>query len=597
MSMTHTSRVRRTAAITSGAIGLALASAAVTGLPARGAGPTGDCTPAYDVSTLQRDDAVTGLTVSKGTTPEPFSGTVIGTLKDGIAPGIDMIMIKFDSAALQDAGGIWQGMSGSPVYKDGKLIGAVAYGLAYGPSPIAGVTPFSDMDDYLTGTPAAKVTVDRTQAARIAAASDVSRDQAAQGFTQLPIPMSVTGLSSNRARQLAGVDEPWNRGVSYATGRAGTAAVDASSIVAGGNVAASAAYGDVSFAGVGTVTSVCNGRIVAFGHPFNNLGETTLGLHPADALYVQPDSLGSPFKVANIGAPAGVIDQDRRTGISGALGTAPDAAVVSSSVTAGGKSRTGTTDVYVPDALAAATFNEFLANHDRVFDTIGAGRENQTWEITGTENGTPFTLQWADTYVDNSDITFASVFELADFVYAVSSLPGVTVDEVAITSDITREHTTLKLTGVERKTASGWVAVTRKAPVVAKPGRTVALRAVLKAPDGTLSYQEFGLAIPTGKLRGGSVSIVGGLNDYLDSYSLTSIADAQTELERALRNDQIGVRARFNGKELSIKKSQSKLDPLTTVVVGEKDIEIVGPNGRPGSVHSAGGGVVSVPRH
>lgn len=582
MSMTHTSRVRRTAAITSGALGLALTAAAVTGVPARGADPVGDCTAPYDVSTLQRDDAVTGLTVSKGTTPEPFSGTVIGTLKDGIAPGIDMIMIRFDSAALQEAGGIWQGMSGSPVYKDGKLIGAVAYGLAYGPSPIAGVTPFSDMDDYLAGTPAAKVRVDRTQAARIAAASDVSRNEAAQGFTQLPIPMSVTGLSSTRARQLASVDEPWNRGISYATGRAGTAAVDASSIVAGGNVAASAAYGDISFAGVGTVTSVCNGRIVAFGHPFSNLGSTTLGLHPADALYVQPDSLGSPFKVANIGAPAGTIDQDRRTGISGALGAAPDGAVVSSTVTAEGRSRTGTTDVYVDNALASATFNQFLANHDRVFDTVGAGRENQTWEISGTENGSPFTLQWADTYVDNSDITFASVFELADFVYAISSLDGVTVDEVAVTSDITRDHAVLKLSGVEQRIKAGWAAVTRKAPVVAKPGSTVPLRAVLTAADGSVSYQEFGLAVPTGKLRGGSVSIIGGSYDYLDAYSLSSIEDAQAELERALRNDQIGVRARFSGKGLSLRKSQSKLDPLTTVVVGEKNIEIVGPQSRGG---------------
>lgn len=595
--MTHTSRVRRTAAITSGALGLALATAAVAGVPASGADPTGDCTAPYDVSQLQRDDAVTGITVSSGTTPEPFTGTVIGTLEDGIAPGIDMIMIQFDSPALQKAGGIWQGMSGSPVYLDGKLVGAVAYGLAYGPSPIAGVTPFSQMDDYLSSTPAATVTVGKRQAERIAATGEVSRSQAAQGFAQLPMPMTVSGLSSTRTGQLSAVDAPWNRSVTYAAGRAGRADVDASTIVAGGNVAASAAYGDVSFAGVGTVTSVCNGRVVAFGHPFSNLGATSLGLHPADALYVQPDSLGSPFKVANIGAPVGTIDQDRRTGITGAFGTTPDATVVSSTVTAEGRERTGTTDVYVDDALASATFGEFVANHDRVFDTVGGGREDQSWTITGTENGTPFSLTWSDTYVDKNDITFGSAFELADFVYGISGLDGVTVDSVAVTSDVTRDTSQLKLTGIEQRAGSGWRAVTRKAPAIAKPGKDLLLRAVLTGAAGT-SYQEFSVAVPTGKLRGGSLSVLGGSFDYIDSYSLTSIADAQAELARALRNDQIGISARFNGRNLAVKKSTTKLSPLPTVVVGQKSIEIVGPYGRAGGPHSAGDGAVPSPaRH
>ncbi len=142
---------------------------------------------------------MTGLTVESGTTPEEFTGDVIGVLDDGIAVGLDMIMVELESPALERAGGIWQGMSGSPVYVDGQLLGAVAYGLSWGPSPIAGVTPFSEMDDYLAArrAPGAKqdVEVDGKTARTIARRSDVSRSQAAQGFTALPVPMGVTGVS------------------------------------------------------------------------------------------------------------------------------------------------------------------------------------------------------------------------------------------------------------------------------------------------------------------------------------------------------------------------------------------------------------------
>ena len=61
-----------------------------------------------------------------------------------------MVMMRLSSPEIDRVGGIWQGMSGSPVYaEDGRLIGAVAYGMSWGPSPVAGVTPFADMDTYL----------------------------------------------------------------------------------------------------------------------------------------------------------------------------------------------------------------------------------------------------------------------------------------------------------------------------------------------------------------------------------------------------------------------------------------------------------------
>ncbi len=94
-------------------------------------------------------------------------------------------------------------------------------------------------------------------------------------------------------------------------------------MVAGGNLVATEATGDIVFGGLGTITSVCADRVVGFGHPMEFAGNVDYGMAGADALYIQGDSLGSPFKVANIGDVLGTIDQDRMTGISGPLGPVP----------------------------------------------------------------------------------------------------------------------------------------------------------------------------------------------------------------------------------------------------------------------------------
>ena len=110
----------------------------------------------------------------------------------------------------------------------------------------------------------------------------------------------------------------------YAAGRVSPGAATADDVVAGGNLAATYSYGDIVFGGVGTATSVCNNKVVGFGHPMDFLGETSLSLHPASAIYIQPDSLGAPFKVANFAAPVGTINEDHLAGITGHLrGHAP----------------------------------------------------------------------------------------------------------------------------------------------------------------------------------------------------------------------------------------------------------------------------------
>ena len=135
-------RATRTHWAVAGVAGALVTALTAVGLPAAQSAQDGSCTAPYPEGKLTKGQTVSGLTVDgvkNATDPVKFTGTVIGVIKDGIAPGLDMIMTRLSSPEIDRVGGIWEGMSGSPVYaSDGRLIGAVAYGLALGPSPSPG---------------------------------------------------------------------------------------------------------------------------------------------------------------------------------------------------------------------------------------------------------------------------------------------------------------------------------------------------------------------------------------------------------------------------------------------------------------------------
>lgn len=524
-----------------------LATVAVGTTPAQSAAPAAapadDCAAAFPVAELTRGAAVTGLTVSEGTTPEGFTGEVLGVLDDGIAPGVDMVMVRLSSSEIERAG-IWQGMSGSPVYaEDGRLIGAVGYGLAMGSSPVAGVTPFEQMDDYLetgtgTGTTPAEVVVDR-------------QARATRRFEQLPMPLGVAGVGAGRVA--AAADRPgapdWLPRAAYAVGRAGAADATADDLVAGGNMAASIVHGDITMAGVGTVTSVCEDRVVGFGHPMEWLGETTLGLHPADTIYVQEDLVTS-FKVANLGAPVGTVTDDRRSGITGTVGVLPETTDVTSTVTHDGRSRTGVSHVSVPtpDVLASTTFYSTMANHEAVVDGPLRGTEDVAWTVTGTDvNAAPFSITHDDLFAAN-DLTWDVGFGAGDFVYALSRTPGITIDSITTTGDLRDGVERVRIAQVEVRQAGAWVEAGRRSALVVRGGGTLAVRVTLTTPststsEGTTTVLPVRLDVPrrfAGGKRLAVLEVVGG-----SRVGLGPVPSKAGQLERwiadQVRNDEVAV--------------------------------------------------------
>jgi hypothetical protein len=544
-------RGRALASLTAAALVAGTATALGT---AAQAAPTADCKAPYPVASLNQGDLVNGLTVSQGVTPDPFTGEVIGVLDDGIAPGLDMVIVDLDSPAIQAAGGIWQGMSGSPVYAtDGRLIGAVAYGLAWGPSPIAGVTPFEDMDDYMAAAkPGAEVDKDTAQA--IAAASDVTAAQAEQGFEALGVATGVSGVGGARLAKLTNAKRDYFPKTAYAAGTVSPGVASADDVEAGGNLAASFSYGDITMGGVGTATSICDNKVVGFGHPMSFLGETSMSLHPADALYVQPESLGAPFKVANFAPPAGTISEDHLTGITGSFGAAPAGVTITSDVSYAGRNRVGSSTATVPAAWPSVTFYQQLANHDRVVDAIRRGSESQSWVIKGSQAGTPFTFSHSDRFTSSYDISFDAVWELADLVYLLSSVEGVNLDSVSVDGDVTNSSATYSLRGNEQLVKGEWTKVSNRNPATVRAGKKLKLRAVLRGSDGTTAKVPYSFKIPRRAAGNrGQVLLTGGNNFFSEDFfygefgSAKSLADIKAYIDGLVRNDEIAAQLFIGG--------------------------------------------------
>ncbi|HTW14103.1 MAG TPA: SpoIVB peptidase S55 domain-containing protein [Nocardioides sp.] len=574
------------------ALGLPAVGATLLAGPAQSAPPAEDCAVPFPVDEIATGDPVTGDTVVRGTTPTGFTGEILGVVEDGIGPDVPMIMAELDMPEFDRTGGIWQGMSGSPVYAaNGELIGAVAYGLAVGPSPIAGITPFELMDDYLPAAAPRRVAVGKATARTLAARAGISTDQASRGFRELPMPMGVTGVTARRLAQLQAKLPKLVERSTYVLGRAASAAPAAETIVAGGNLGVSASYGDVTMAGVGTATSVCGGRVVGFGHPMALLGATTMGLHPADAIYVQPDPVSAPFKVANIAPAVGTVTDDRLTGVTGTFGALPAAASITSKVTYGPRSRTGTTAVSVQDLAAEISLLQLVANQDRVVDGASKGTSLLSWTITGVEAGKPFTLSYTDRWT-GSDLSFETSLGVAELVAHLISLDDVTIRSVSASANVTddlRRHT---LVAVEQRRAGQWVRVTRRAPAIGRAGKTIRLRAVVGGRAGRKVVPLKRISIPK-RARGVLMLVAQGGDGAWNMVSGERTAQIGADFAKQLRHDQVRVQVgtankvdlgsdgdledlleMLGRKRVSFVQTQTSA-PLAHVVGGSKTLSVI----------------------
>jgi hypothetical protein len=512
------------------------------------------CPDAYPVDELSVGQPLHGLTVERGTEPEPFTATVAGVLNDGIAPGMDMVLIEATSAAI-DKYGIWAGMSGSPVYTaDGRLVGAVAYGLANGPSPVAGVTPATEMYRLigksspaaaLKAAPAPDVDLPQTLSRQLTRSGTLSAAQAEGGMRALPDPIAVSGVSTQRlARQFdwfADLDLSY----AYRSSTASFSGADEPAPVAGGNAAAALSYGETTIAATGTVTAVCDDNALLFGHPFFWSGATTQSLHAADALLVQDDMYVS-FKVANPLGVQGTVEQDRLAGLHARVGTAPPTTPVRSSVTnaESGFQHVGSSYVVDPEWTADIAAAHFLAAGDRVVDSLGDGHGMLTWVVSGhTSDGFDWKLRRRDAVASDWDLTI----ETADILYAgIQSLldagdTRVFVDNVRATGLLDEEYELLRLKKLLVRNKWGKWRDAATNPIVKAGRERLRVRVVAERLDGRRVVEE--RAVPS-VAKGNWRLVVRGQDGKQDYYPTGPFGSRLESLRRmpAAQNATIAIR-------------------------------------------------------
>jgi hypothetical protein len=293
----------------------------------------------------------TAQTVFSGTEAQEFGVEILGVLPGFPGPRQSAIIARLTGANVEKTG-VFAGMSGSPVYIDNKLVGAIAFSFPFSKEPIAGITPIQQMIDLFekgsaTQTPHPrelravsfaqlastewKATLPKQavgSTALIAPVSDGSRLMPLMGQQMTPIatPVVFGGISQESLAMFA--PQLMANGLLPVSGAGGSAAItplakaNEKTLTPGTSVSVQLVRGDYSIAASGTVTFRDGDHIYAFGHPFLSLGASDMPMSETAVVTVIPN-VNNSFKLSVPGAMVGSISQDRASGVFGQLGQAP----------------------------------------------------------------------------------------------------------------------------------------------------------------------------------------------------------------------------------------------------------------------------------
>jgi hypothetical protein len=342
-----------------------------------------------------------GETVFDGTRLERFDVEITGVLQN-IGPGQDLILAKV-SGPVVDRAGVIAGMSGSPIYIDGKVIGALAYSWQFAKEAIAGITPIDEMlkiaqvdvkpaggfvaaTPRMTGGEFLKAIVEHKTSEKfelmMSSMAGASPASAIAGARPIAVPLSMSSFAPDTLGRFGKYLDP----LGFMPVPSGASSTSASSNTVSSNTNASKEFaagdaigavllrGDFNVAATGTVTYVDGDRVYAFGHPFLDMGEVAFPMAKSEIVGVLP-SLASSFKFSNTGAVVGAFRQDRAVGIMGMMGEKADMIPVDLEVEGSGPAQKYHVDVLrhsqlTPLILAMAA------------DTVVAGAQRAAGERT-----------------------------------------------------------------------------------------------------------------------------------------------------------------------------------------------------------------------
>ena len=392
-----------------------------------------------------------GKTVIYGDTIETFSVEVLGVTGGDV--GGYQILIRASGDVIERSGGIAQGMSGSPVYIDGKLAGAVAYGKAFTDPHYCFLTPIQDMLDML----------DRPEP---------HRGKPDASLLPKGTALLAGGFSSEGVALLQKELEPFE--VELVNTGGGAVSSSDKDLEPGSSVGVALVQGDLTLGALGTVTWTDeSGRLLAFGHPFMRRGESDFFLTKTWVLTSIPD-LQAAYKIGNIGQAIGRVVQDRNAGIAGETGKLPAYIPLYVSVSDSTRSQNGSARVKVinDDKLAPTLVASILASEAaKVADHGDGGRERLLFDITAFDSKEQLLhITRENMYYDKTALVKQLPVELQETVQVLlqNKLEPVRISNIDVNVDASTEALVAEIKKVS---------VVEKAPA---PGDTIHLNVVLK---------------------------------------------------------------------------------------------------------------------
>jgi hypothetical protein len=473
-------------------------------------------TPVIAVDELRPGMVGIGRTVFDGNEIEEFKVHILGVLKNVVGPSRDIVLARLEGGPLAQTGVI-AGMSGSPVYIEGRLLGAVSYQLGQFPKePIAGITPIGEMTDATALAPSAQGTrpvavswpptpddlfaiwardLGRTRAFAeegppALLAGDASLLQMGAMLRPIAVPLVATGFASGVLAPLTPAFTA--RGFVPVAGAQATAGTRSTRTLRPGDAMGVALLtGDFMLGATGTVTHVDGDRVYGFGHPMYNLGPTEFPLTQADVHVVLP-SLMTSSKLASFGDVVGVVQQDRATAVAGRLGAGPRMIPVKITLNSDRTPSRSFSFSMVRDhtftpLLTYLTVANVLTSYER-----GAGPASYTVKGTATirEHGA---IAFEDIFAGDQPANAASAYVAGPLTFLMkNAATPVDVENIDLTIDATERSRTARIERV-------WLETQRP-----RPGRDANVKVLLRTNTGDELLKTVAIHIPahaTGTLQ------------------------------------------------------------------------------------------------
>ena len=393
--------------------------------------------PIMPIKDLQPGMQGVGKTVIQGDTIEEFNVEILGV--SGTETSGYSIFVRLYGPLIEKTGGVAQGMSGSPVYVDGRLVGAVAFGKTFNDPHYCFLTPIGNMLQ-LIDEPAVKPHNWLPKGTSLMAG----------GFTPLGLEylqekLTPLGLDAMGAGSAGGVGS-------------------SKALEPGSAVGAAIMQGDLTLGALGTVTwTDAQGKILAFGHPFMQRGNSNFFMNKAWVLGCIPN-MQSSYKVGNIGEAIGTFTQDRASGIGGAVGKLPETIpvhVTCSDLTRGLNNSTRVQIIddeqLVPAIVDAAVINSISKTVDR----NGGGTAKMHFTVTGVDsNGKQLKLDRENMYYSNQGLLKNVNLELVEAVNTLmqNKLDKVNIYGISVEAEVSEEVQVAEITNAvvkERKVKAG----------------------------------------------------------------------------------------------------------------------------------------------